>query len=167
MRDTKQTQVHHLAILFSALLISLAVACGANSTPPPPTNTPRPPTPTPEPRPSAAQLAVGKAVFIRVGCVQCHKITGISDNAVSAPSLDDAYHLVINALKSPEYKKSQGKAKTPREFIIESIMEPDAFTYPTCPQGPCVKGTMPNNYNVIIRPDELEPLVTFLLWQGR
>lgn len=167
MTNKLHIKTHHLAVVATALCAAITVACGAASTPPPPTRTPPPPTATPEPRPSEALLAQGKAAFIRIGCVACHKITGLSDQAISAPSLDDAYHLVLTVLKSPEYKASGAKAKTPRDFIIESIMLPDAFTYPTCPQGPCIKGTMPNNYKTIIRSEELDPLVTFLLWQGR
>lgn len=148
----------------AALCIAITVACGAANTPPTPTAAP---TATTEPRPKPEVLAAGKAAFIRIGCVACHAIKGVSDQAQAAPSLDDAYHLVIKAMKSPEYKASEGKAKTPQEFIEESILEPDAFTYPTCPQGPCIKGTMPNNYKDIIRPGEMEPLVQFLLWQGR
>jgi cytochrome c553 len=164
MTKLHHTRPHYLAILASALCAAFSVACGAASTP---TQTPLPPTPTPEPRPSAEVLAQGKAAFIRIGCVACHKITGLSDQAVAAPPLDDAYKLMVETINLPEYKKSAGKAKTPRERIIEAILDPSAFVYPKCPQGPCVPGTMPSNYKDIIRPEELDLLVTFLLWQGR
>ena len=164
MTKNPQSKAKHLVIIAAALCAAITVACGAASTPTP---TAAPPTATPEPRPKPEVLAAGKAAFIRIGCVACHAIKGISDQALAAPPLDDAYHLVIKAMKSPEYKASGGKAKTPQEFIEESILTPDVFTYPTCPQGPCIKGTMPNNYKDIIRSGEMEPLVQFLLWQGR
>jgi mono/diheme cytochrome c family protein len=167
MTKNPQSKMNHLVIIAAALCAAITVACGAASTPPPPTATLAPPTATPEPRPKPEVLAAGKAAFIRIGCVACHAIKGISDQALAAPPLDDAYHLVLNAMKSPEYKASGAKAKTPKEFIEESILLPDAFTYPTCPQGPCIKGTMPSNYKDIIRSEEMEPLVQFLLWQGR
>jgi hypothetical protein len=46
-------------------------------------------------------------------------------------------------------------------------MEPDAFTYPNCPQGPCVKGTMPQNYKDILQPSEVDAIVTYLMSLGR
>jgi Cytochrome c len=147
----------------------LLLACGAARTPPPtwtvvPTTVP--PSPTPEPTANPAVIAAGKEAFVRVGCVACHTIKGLSTSLV-APDLDQAYKLASDSIKSPEYKKSQGKAKTPRDFLIESILYPDAFTYPMCPQGPCVKGTMPANYKDIIRPEELNSIVEFLLSLGR
>jgi mono/diheme cytochrome c family protein len=104
---------------------------------------------------------------VRIGCVACHRISGLSDPAQAAPPLDEAYKLAVDVLKSPEYRKSAGKATTPREFIIESILYPDAFTYPKCPQGPCIKGTMPQNYKDIIRPEEMKSMVDYLLALGR
>jgi hypothetical protein len=166
MNTLLHTSARSIANLITVLGMALTVSC-ASSTPPPPTPTPPPPSATPEPKPSEVTLAQGKAAFIRIGCAACHKITGLSDQAVSAPALDDTYHMVLDTLKSKEYRTSGAKARTPHDFIVESIMYPDAFTYPKCPQGPCIKGTMPNNYQTIIHPDELEPLVTFLLWQGR
>ena len=167
MTQNPHTKTNHLAIIAVALCAAITVACGAASTPPPPTATPAPPTATPEPRPKPEVLAAGKAAFIRTGCVACHAVKGISDQALAAPPLDDAYHLVLDVLKSPDYKSKGGKAKTPREFILESILTPDQYTYPTCPQAACIKGTMPNNYQTVIRPEEMEPLILFLLWQGR
>src|SRR6266536_2103038 len=128
MTALPNTKLHRLEILAISMITAMTIACGAASTPPPPTSTPRLPVATPETKPGIEVLAQGKAAFIRIGCVACHKITGLSDQALSAPPLDDAYHLVLDVLKSPEYKKSGAKAKTPRDFIIESIMEPDAFT---------------------------------------
>ncbi len=151
----------------AAVFLSLVLSgCGATSIP---TITPLPatPTPTPEPTPRPEVLKAGKDAFVRIGCVACHEIKGVSDNVLTAPPLTEAYKLVTSILKSPEYKKSAGKARTPRDFLIESIMEPDAFTYPDCPQGPCIKGTMPSNYKDIIRPEELNTMVEYLLSLGR
>ena len=153
-------------IVATLCAVGLSAACGAPSVPPTATPTP-PPTATSEPTPKPEVIAAGKAAFVRIGCVACHEVKGLSDQALAAPSLDHAYQLVNDILKSPEYRKSGGKAKTPREFVIESIMQPDAYTYPTCPQGPCVKGTMPTNYKDIIRPDELNALVDYILSLGR
>ncbi|MCL5997607.1 MAG: cytochrome c [Chloroflexi bacterium] len=156
-------------IIYSALagLIVALAACGGGNAAPTATATPAAPTATPEPTISPVRAAQGKAAFIRIGCVACHAIKGVSDQALAAPALDQAYKLAQDVINSQEYKKSEGTAKTPREFMIESILEPNAFTYPTCPQGPCVKGTMPQNYKDIIRAEEMDPLIDYLLSLGR
>lgn len=159
-----RTRAGFCAALFAAMTLT---ACGEPSVPPTVTPTAPPPTPTLEPTARPEAIAAGKDAFVRIGCVACHEVKGLSDQALAAPSLDHAYQLVNDILKSPDYKKSGGKAKTPREYVIESIMEPDAYTYPTCPQGPCVKGTMPTNYKDIIRPEELNNLVDYVLSLGR
>ena len=163
---TKSTRRLSFCVAGIALVLMLVfiAACGAA---PQPTPTKGPPTATPEPTPKPEVYAAGMAAFIRTGCVACHAIKGISDQALAAPALDHTYKLAVDVLKSPEYKASDGKAKTPAEFIRESILDPNAYTYPTCPQGPCVKGTMPNNYKDIVRAEEMEPLVQYLLWLGR
>jgi hypothetical protein len=165
MTQPRTPSLVHLAVIGLAFVAAVLAACGG--APPAPTATPAPPTATPEPTVSPARLAQGKAAFIRIGCVACHAIKGVSDQALAAPALDKSYQLAIDVLKSPEYKKSAGKAKTPREFMVESIMLPDAYTYPKCPQGPCIKGTMPQNYKDIVRAEELDPLVDYLLSLGR
>ena len=134
-----------------------------------PTITPLPatPTPTPEPTPRPEIVRAGKDAFIRIGCVACHEIKGVSDNVLSAPPLTQAYMLATDVLNSPVYKKSDAKARTPSDFFIESILLPDAFTYPDCPQGPCVKGTMPTNYKDIIRTEELSSMIVYLLTLGK
>jgi mono/diheme cytochrome c family protein len=152
-------------IMFAAALFAVVMAaCGASETPTP---TPAPPTPTPEPTARPEVIGIGKAAFIRIGCVACHAIKGLSDQAQAAPALDEAYKLAVDVLKSPEYKKSGGKAKTPREFFSESILDPNAFVYPKCPQGPCIKGTMPQNYKDILRPEELNGIIEYLMSLGR
>jgi cytochrome c553 len=163
MTRSKLTWSACLCTAFAALALALAACGGAEA----PTTTPMPPTATPEPTTVPAQAAAGKAAFIRIGCVACHAIKGVSDQALAAPALDEAYKLAQDILKSPDYKKSDGKARTPREFMVESILQPNAFVYHKCPQGPCVKGTMPQNYKDIIRPEEMDPLVDYLLSLGR
>jgi mono/diheme cytochrome c family protein len=162
----RRLHVGHVLATVGVFLTLTLSGCGATSIP---TITPLPatPTPTPEPTPRSEVLRTGKDAFVRIGCVACHEIKGVSDNVQAAPPLSEAYKLVNEILKSPEYKKSSGKAKTPRDYLIESIMEPDLYTYPNCPQGPCIKGTMPTNYKDIIRPEELNSLVVYLLSLGR
>ncbi|HEY3290275.1 MAG TPA: c-type cytochrome [Anaerolineae bacterium] len=149
-----------------AIGLLLVAGCGAASIP---TITPIPATSTPTPEPTVRPevLTAGRDAFVRIGCVACHEIKGVSDGVQAALALTNAYQLISDILKSTEYKKSAGKAKTPREYITESILDPDLYTEPTCPLGPCIKGTMPTNYKDIIRPDELKNVTEYLLSLGR
>lgn len=151
------------ALIIGTVLLS---GCGAASIP---TITPIPATPTPTPEPTVRPewLNAGKDAFVRIGCVACHEIKGVSDGVQAAPALTRAYQLVSDILKSAEYRKSAGKAKTPRDYITESILDPDIYTESNCPLGPCIKGTMPTNYKDIIRPDELKNITEYLLSLGR
>ena len=48
--------------------------------------------------------------------------------------------MAAHHIESSDYT---GMAKTPDEFLLESIQSPDAFIAPDCPTGPCGKGIMP------------------------
>jgi cytochrome c5 len=103
MTRPTQTFATRISLLGAALVAVVIAACGSAATPTP---TPPPPTATPEPTARPEIVALGKATFIRIGCVACHAIKDISDQAISAPRLDQAYQLAVDTLKSPEYKKS-------------------------------------------------------------
>ncbi len=68
-------------------------------------------------------------------CFTCHKIPGVSiaKSGMVGPLLIEKTN-APNRIKSPEYQKAvkEGKAsaRTPREYIVESIMNPGAFIVP-------------------------------------
>jgi hypothetical protein len=76
-----------------------------------------------------------KAIIQKMGCFVCHKIPGISQSRQS-----DYGPLLIPGttaqqwVTSPDYqarvKAGKARATTPREYIIESILNPDAFIVP-------------------------------------
>jgi cytochrome c peroxidase len=74
------------------------------------------------------------AAFNAGGCTACHTIPGIP-GAVGqiGPNLSNVG--VDGASRRDGY--------TAEEYIFESIVEPNAFTVPDCPDGPCVAGLMP------------------------
>ncbi len=71
----------------------------------------------------------------KMGCFACHKIPGISVAKIGmiGPLLIEGTN-ASNRIKSPEYKKAvaegKAKARTPKEYVMESIMKPDAFIVP-------------------------------------
>jgi hypothetical protein len=48
-------------------------------------------------------------------------------------------------------------------YLHESIVNPNAFTAPNCPFGPCIGGAMPANMSQLLTEDEINLLVQYLL----
>jgi len=53
--------------------------------------------------------------------------------------------------------------QTAEQYIRDSILNPNAFTAPKCPWGACVAGTMPANINILLNPEEIETVISYLL----
>jgi len=89
--------------------------------------------------PAGPPVALGsetpEQIVQKMTCFACHKIPGISiaTTGMIGPLLIEGTN-APNRIKSPEYKKAmkEGKthATTPREYVIESIMDPGAFIVP-------------------------------------
>lgn len=104
------------------------------------------------------ELAV--QAFQKGGCVACHVIPGVP-GAVGTigPDLSAIGKEAADLIAGGNYT---GMAKTPEEYIAESIQSPDAFIAPNCPTGPCVKGVMPASLAQTLSADELNAVVTYL-----
>lgn len=129
---------------------------------PPPRSFPTPASPAvpsvPVVAPEAVPLVSGDeplaAIFIRAGCPVCHTIPGISgaDGRVGPPlwlGTTGSARLV-----DPAY---QGKAKTIREYVIESVIEPGVYVVPGYPPG-----TMPAWYGTKLSALALEKIAAYL-----
>ncbi len=85
--------------------------------------------------PIALDTDTPEQIVQKMTCFACHKIPGISiaKTGMIGPLLIEKTN-APNRIKSPEYQKAvkEGKAhaSTPREYVIESIMHPDAFIVP-------------------------------------
>ena len=122
------------------------------------------------PTDSAAGLAesesIGRSVFFKAGCNGCHTITGVSQGTVG-PSLDRITEDAERFLQQDDYKASQGKATTAREYILESIVDPNTFIVPQCPYAPCTGHLKPENFEELLTRDELNAVVDFLISLGK
>ncbi|MFQ5587214.1 MAG: nitric oxide reductase [Nitrospiria bacterium] len=95
--------------------------------------------PVEEEKPAGPPVALGsespEEIVTKMTCYACHKIPGISVAKTGAigPLLIEGTN-APNRIKSPEYqaavKAGKAHATTPREYIIESIMDPGAFIVP-------------------------------------
>jgi len=91
--------------------------------------------PAPAGPPIALATDKPEQIFTKMGCVACHQIPGIpaSKFGMIGPLLMEG-HNAPNRIASPAYqamvKAGKAHAKTPKEYIMESIMDPNAFIVP-------------------------------------
>jgi len=97
-------------------------------------------------------------IFTKAGCLVCHTVPGIpgADGRVGPPLLLGATGPV--RLADPAYR---GRAKTVREYVIESVIEPGVFVVPGYPAG-----TMPIWYGAKLSALALEKIASYLERQG-
>lgn len=121
---------------------------------------------TPEPTVDPVVLARGKDVYQKAGCTACHAIKGVGTQGEVATELTHIATVSLERIASDDYKQNlqgQPPATNAAEYIEQSIVHPDAYTVPKCPTGPCAKGTMPTNFQQVIRdPGDLKALIAYL-----
>jgi len=100
------------------------------------------------------------AAFEKAACGTCHEIPGVP-NAVGviAPSLGNINTAADAIIKSGSYG---GEAKTPDEYIHESILNPNLYLVPDCPTGPCTADVMPATFKEKLTSDEINAIVAYL-----
>lgn len=119
----------------------------------------------PTPVPLTPEQEAGKVLYQAKGCTACHAIRGVGAQGAIGPSLNRIGSVAEERIASDDYKtKLQGQppATTAAEYIRQSILYPNAYIVPQCPQGPCLAGVMPQNYEQQMTPQELDNLVAYL-----
>ncbi len=111
------------------------------------------PEPTATPRPIAGIDAV--AIIENAGCGSCHKIGAIGEAHKVGPDLS-----YIGLTASERVPDISAEA-----YIRQSILEPNAYLAPECPNSACLPGIMPQNYSGRLSTDQINTLVEFLLTQ--
>ena len=107
---------------------------------------------------SADPVALGEAVFKRTppACFGCHALQqGVT---LVGPSLAGLVTRSNALLGSPDYK---GPAKTPEEYIRESIVNPNGYLVPGQTFSMGGQSIMPPLASVL-KPDEIDQLVAYL-----
>ena len=114
----------------------------------------------PTPVPLTPEQEAGKQVYLKQGCNACHAIRGVGTQGAIGPNMNQ---LAKNAeeirIKDATYK---GTAKTAAEYIRESIVNPNLYIVPACPQGACLPNLMPQTYATTIPAAELDQLIGYL-----
>lgn len=109
------------------------------------------PEPTATPRPIDGTTA--EEIMLNAGCGACHKIGSIGEAHKVGPDL------TYIGLTAGE-RVADMSAET---YIRQSILEPNAYLAPECPNSPCLPGIMPQNFHLRLTEEQLETLVTYLL----
>ena len=107
---------------------------------------------------SADPVAVGEAIFKRTppACFGCHALQqGVT---LVGPSLAGLVTRTNAVLGSPDYK---GAAKTPEEYIRESIVNPNGYLVPGQTFSVGGQSIMPPLASVL-KPEEIDQLVAYL-----
>jgi hypothetical protein len=109
------------------------------------------PAPTSTPRP--VEGVEPEEIILSAGCGSCHKIGNIGEAHKVGPDL--TYIGLTASGRVPDL--------TAEQYIRQSILEPNAYLAPECPNAPCMPGIMPQNYSTRLSAEQLDTLVTFLL----
>jgi cytochrome c2 len=93
-------------------------------------------------------------LFMKAGCPACHTIPGIEGaTGKVGPLLMEGSNAPLR-IKDPDYK---GKAKSPKEYITESILEPSAYVVKDFPDN-----QMPKDFGVRLTGGALNKIVDYL-----
>jgi cytochrome c oxidase subunit II len=106
---------------------------------------------TGEPGAAGAGGGDGKEVYTANGCGGCHQLADAGSSGSTGPSLDQ---LASSA-------RENGEGKSLEEYVRESIADPNAVVV----EG-FAEGTMPQNYEQDLSPEQLDALVAYLVEQA-
>lgn len=98
--------------------------------------------------------------FTKGGCGACHAIPGIPGAVgVIGPDLSKIPTVAETHIADSAYT---GKAKTAEDYILESVIDPEAFVTSDCPTGMCQPGLMPANLADLLTGNEIRTIVGYL-----
>lgn len=148
-------KVRLVLFAFAGSVVLLIGACAPEATPAPTTAPTRVPTQAAEEASLDSQLVL--SAFLNGGCGACHIIPGIPKaQGVLGPDLSQIAAVAEERIQSGEYG---GQSQTVAEYMRESLLDPDAFVAPECPNGPCQEGLMPAQS---LSEQDLDPIVGYL-----
>lgn len=113
------------------------------------------PTPAATPTPRPIEGTNAEAVILNSGCGACHSIGTLGEKGKVGPDLTN-----IGLLAGQRVPNQSADA-----YLREALLDPDAHIVPDCPNGPCLAGIMPPDYDARLTPEQIEMLVVFLLVQ--
>ena len=120
---------------------------------PTPTSASAAPTPAPTATPRPIEGSDPDTIILNAGCGACHKIGAIGEAHKVGPDLSA---IGVNAA-------GRVPGMSAAEYIRTSIVQPNAYLAPACPNGPCLPNIMPQNYETRLSTGQMATLVEYLL----
>ncbi|MEZ4644623.1 MAG: c-type cytochrome [Chloroflexota bacterium] len=111
------------------------------------------PTPAPTATPRPVQGDDAADIILNSGCGACHTIGALGEARKVGPDLT---HIADTA-------GERVPGLSAAEYIRQSILEPNAFIAPACPNGPCLENIMPRDYRQRLSDEQIDLIVDFLL----
>ena len=111
------------------------------------------PEPIATPRPIDGQTA--EEIMLNAGCGNCHKIGSLGEAHKVGPDL------TYIGLTAPD----RVPGMSGEEYILQSILDPNAYLAPECPNTSCLPNIMPQNFHMRLTTEQLEMLVDYLMGQ--
>lgn len=111
------------------------------------------PAPTPTPRPIQGDTA--EEIILNSGCGACHSIGALGEKGKVGPDLSD-----IGAVAGERVPDLSATA-----YLRQSILEPNVFIAPECPNGACLANIMPTDYASRLTASQIDIMIAFLLTQ--
>jgi nitric oxide reductase subunit C len=108
---------------------------------------------------SSDPVAIGTELFHegQIGCFACHS-TAPGVNLVG-PSMAGVLSRATQVIADPAYT---GQAKTPEQYLQESIEEPSRYLVPGPTYSTEGKSLMPAHFKDTLRPEQIQALVAYL-----
>jgi mono/diheme cytochrome c family protein len=105
--------------------------------------------------------ARGAKLFAERPCVSCHDVTRPWPGGDICPNLGNIATEAARIVRSREY---HGKARTPAEYIRESIVDPNVYIVPGASYRTADgQSVMPKDFGTTLSPAEIDDLVAYLL----
>ncbi len=107
--------------------------------------------PPPTPRPIQGETA--EEIILNAGCGSCHTIGALGEQHKVGPDLS-----AIGLIAAQRVAEM-----TAEEYIRDSILAPNNYMAPDCPNGPCLANIMPRDYSIRLSPAQMDTLTAYLL----
>lgn len=118
-----------------------------------PPATPMPAAVPPTPRPIEGGDA--ETIILNAGCGSCHAVGSLGEGRKVGPDL--SFIGLTADSRVPEMAAA--------DYIRQSILEPNAYLAPACPNGECLPNIMPQDYVRRLTEPQIDAVVGFLLDQ--
>ncbi|MFK7801435.1 MAG: hypothetical protein AB8G95_07390 [Anaerolineae bacterium] len=114
--------------------------------------------PLPTSTPAPLDGVEAEAILLNSGCLACHVVGELGDHGKVGPDLTNI-GAEAAALGAP-------LGLSGSEYVRRSIIFPEEYIQPDCPNGPCLSGIMPDFYGERLSAKQLETMVAWLMVQG-